>query len=125
MAKFGSTRQLEGLLGNHSTVEVQVLSPAPIYNNAGVAQLAAGNGFKLRSVWVRVPPPVPTPSGVMAAAIDSKSIVRKYVRVQVPPWRPTSTNGNVAQLAAGGTFRACSVWVRVPPFLPKTISISE
>ena len=62
--------------------------------------IGRAGGFKLRVVWVRLPPPGPAPSGVMAAAIDSKSIVRKYVRVQVPPWRPTSTNGDVAQFGS-------------------------
>ena len=44
---------------------------------------------------VRFPSPAPNEAGqggVMAAAADSKSAVRKYVRVRVPPLAPARTN---------------------------------
>ena len=86
------------------------MGPNPIgttnFKNPGVDQLAEKEQINLNAAVAK-----------LARRTELKIPHEDTLWARIPPAVPTSTNGNVAQLAAGDTFRACSVWVRVPPFL--------
>ena len=80
---------------------------------------------------VRFPSPAPEDicgqSGVMAAAADSKSAVREYVRVRVPPLAPNSAErmmaiGGVSEWSMVQPWKGCvgasPPGVRIPPSPP-------
>ena len=59
------------------------------FNNPGVVQLAGDVGFKLRSVWVRVPPPGPNFNGDVAQ-FGSRQMIQGHRSMGSSPIIPTN-----------------------------------